>query len=294
MSDQFRKVDKGKPIASIFRQRTCSMTLEIRTFLDVPVTRVPTADGERELVLDLYLPQKTTGPLPLVIYIHGGGWKQGTQYRPPFKPRLFDEGIAVAAITYRFSQEAPFPACLEDCKLMTRWLRAHAGTYNLDPARFALWGISAGGHLASLMAATQHLPEYEGDGGWNNCDSSVLAVCNTCGPTDLQRTFTDPVPGEGMVEMCTALLGGSPQEIDQKAALASPVHHVGSTTPPHLIIHGEDDRVVPAYHATDFHQRLESVGVASECLLLDGTGHSIAPEQLDEPVRAFLCRHLLR
>jgi acetyl esterase/lipase len=269
------------------------MPVEIRTLLDLPVADVPVSGGSRSLLLDLYLPQNTGARLPVLIYIHGGGWKQGIPYRPPFKPRLFDEGIAVAAITYRFSHEAPFPACLEDCKMMTRWLRAHANGFNLDPDRFALWGISAGGHLASLMATTQHLPDFEGSGGWNDYPSSALAVCNTCGPTNLVRTATDPVPGEGMVEMCSALVGGLLPQHPERAAAASPVTHVSPSTPPHLILQGTNDPVVPAYHATDLHQSLLQAGVESELVLLPETGHSIEPEQMDQPVRAFLTRHLL-
>jgi carboxylesterase type B len=78
------------------------MPLELRVLLDLPVVRVPTRGGERQLVVDVWLPVRAE-PLPLVVYIHGGAWRGGTQYRPPFQPRLFDDAIAVAAITYRFT-----------------------------------------------------------------------------------------------------------------------------------------------------------------------------------------------
>jgi len=237
--------------------------------------------------MDLYLPEASGKHLPVLIYIHGGGWKQGTQYRPPFKPRLFDDGIAVAAITYRFSHEAPFPACLQDCKLMTRWLRAHAGTFGLDPDRFAAWGISAGGHLASLMGTTRHLPDYEGTCGWQEFDSSVLAVCTTCGPSDIRRTAIDPVPGEGMVTLCSDLIGGPLHDYPERAAAASPVTYVSADTVPHLIIQGMEDPIVPAYHASDLHDLLLATGIPSHLLLLPGVGHDIPPDSLDRPVRSF-------
>jgi len=228
------------------------VAIELQVRLDLPVCAVPTTTGQRELVVDLYRPECGDGPLPLVIYIHGGGWRQGTQYRPPFKPRLFDEGIAVAAISYRFSHEAAFPACLEDCKLMVRWLRAHAEQFGLDPARFAAWGISAGGHLASLLGTTNDNPEFEGEGGWRDFSSSVGAVCTCCGPTDLWRTATDPHPGEGMIGLCSDLIGGPLRESEAKARAASPLYHVGPHTVPHLFIHGEADPIVPMAQAAAF------------------------------------------
>lgn len=269
------------------------VAVKIHVELDHSVVRLPTRQGERELVVDLYLPEGKPGPRPLVIYIHGGGWQDGTQYRPPFKPRLFDNAIAVAAITYRFSQESPFPACLQDCKLMVRWLRAHSGEYGLDPERFGAWGISAGGHLASLLGTTAGHPEFEGDGGWDDFSSDVRAVCNCCGPTDLWRTAIDPVPGMGMIELCSNLIGAPLHANEEKARTASPLTYASPKSVAHLFIHGMEDPIVPDYHSRTLHAAFQRFGVPSEMLLLPGTGHDLPPDALDQPVRAFFLKNLL-
>jgi len=187
------------------------MSLELQVHLDVPFATVPTASGARTLVADLWVPQ--TGKLvPLVVYVHGGGWREGTQYRPPFQPRLFDHGIATAAITYRFSQEKPFPAMLHDCKTAVRWLRANAGRYGVDPERFAARGISAGAHLASLMALTQEKPELEGDGPFPEQSSAVRAVASWCGPTNMVGVFEGRPPVEGMMGLVRDVIAGPFEE----------------------------------------------------------------------------------
>ena len=270
------------------------MTVELRVVLDVEMARVPTQHGERALVVDLWLPQHVPGPLPTVVYIHGGGWQQGTQYRPPFQPRLSDEGIAIAAVTYRFGQEAPFPACLYDCKLAVRWLRAHAGAYGLDATRFAAWGISAGGHLVALLGLTNHQPEWEGDGPWREHSSAVSAVCTWCGVHDFLRPLTDPEPGVDLVPLLSNLLGGPLAEKQELAAAASPIQHVHPGSPPFLLVHGDEDPYVPVQHSVSLHETLRAAGVASELVILGGSGHTIVdqPEAVTA-TRRFLTRHLL-
>src|SRR5262245_16777171 len=107
-------------------------------------------DGHERNRLDLYLPMKTDNPLPVIIWIHGGGWRAGSKDRCPITA-LSAKGYAVASINYRFLVHADFPAQIEDCKAAVRWLRANAKTYNLDPDHIGVMGASAGGHLASLL-----------------------------------------------------------------------------------------------------------------------------------------------
>ncbi len=103
--------------------------------------------------LDLYLPPKADAPTPLVIWIHGGGWEAGNKENPPGLG-LLKKGYALASLNYRLSQEAKFPAQIEDCKAAIRFLRANAKKYNLDPDHFGVWGASAGGHLVALLGTT--------------------------------------------------------------------------------------------------------------------------------------------
>lgn len=126
-----------------------------------PVDRVPpgvtarrdlayVGDGHERQTLDVFVPETADGPLPLIIWIHGGGWQNGSKDGcPPLRTGFTERGYAVASINYRLSGHAVFPAQIEDCKAAIRWLRAHAEEYGLDPQRFGVWGSSAGGHLAA-------------------------------------------------------------------------------------------------------------------------------------------------
>src|SRR5215468_8396747 len=117
----------------------------------------------RAMLLDLYLPEKTDKPLPLIIWIHGGAWMGGSKDGPSPALRFLKDGYAVAHVGYRLSQEAKFPAQIHDCKAAVRWLRAKSKEYNLDPKKFVAWGSSAGGHLVALLGTTGGVAEFEGD-----------------------------------------------------------------------------------------------------------------------------------
>ena len=83
--------------------------------------------GSRPLLLDLYLPDDGGIPLPVILWIHGGAWREGNKDHPRALP-LVREGYAVASVEYRLSQEAIFPAQMHDCKAAVRWLRAMGST----------------------------------------------------------------------------------------------------------------------------------------------------------------------
>ncbi|MBC7771155.1 MAG: alpha/beta hydrolase, partial [Pyrinomonadaceae bacterium] len=124
-------------------------------------------------------------PLPVIIWIHGGGWESGTKDASP-AARLVSFGYAAVSISYRFSQIAPYPAQIHDCKAAIRWVRAHAKEYNFDPDRIGVWGASAGGHLAALLGTSAGDQELEGEiGGHLDQSSAVQAVCDWFGPTDM-------------------------------------------------------------------------------------------------------------
>lgn len=130
---------------------------------DVPYV----VNGHERHVLDIYLPEKANGPLPLIIWIHGGGWRNGSKNGcPPLRQGYVGRGYALASINYRLSGHATFPAQIEDCKAAIRWLRAHAKQYGFDPDRFGVWGSSAGGHLVALVGTSGiWRPGNSNDGG---------------------------------------------------------------------------------------------------------------------------------
>ncbi|MCC5804874.1 MAG: alpha/beta hydrolase [Opitutales bacterium] len=262
---------------------------KLRVNLDHPVVTVPVNGGERSLVVDLWIPEAAR-PLPYVVYIHGGGWRGGTQYRPPFAPRMWEDGIATVAVTYRFSGEAVFPAQTEDCAAMLRWLRENAAHHGLDPARYALWGISAGAHLSALLSL-----ELSRSAPGQKCAAALTqprAGVHWCGPTDLPRTAVDPFPGRGMVEMVGDLLGGPISAREDLARTASPVHHAHGDAPPQLIVHGARDPIVPVWHATAYAEALRAAGAPHELLLLEERDHNLGEAEEAGATRDFLRKHL--
>jgi len=106
--------------------------------------------GDRPLLLDLYLPQHSTHPPELLVWIHGGAWREGDK-DDPLLLALVEDGFALASIQYRLSHEAIYPAQIHDCKGAIRWLRAHANEYGYNAQRIGVAGSSAGGHLAALV-----------------------------------------------------------------------------------------------------------------------------------------------
>jgi acetyl esterase/lipase len=135
--------------------------------------------------LDLYVPSSGAAPYPLVVWIHGGGWERGDQTLAPDAPvrTLLTDGFAVASVDYRLSQDAPFPAQIDDVKAAVRFLRANAVTWSLDPKRFGAWGDSAGGHLAALLGTTGGVATFDAAALGNVDESSrVQAVVDWYGP----------------------------------------------------------------------------------------------------------------
>ncbi|MBL9177106.1 MAG: alpha/beta hydrolase [Verrucomicrobiaceae bacterium] len=254
--------------------------------------------GNKRQMLDLYLPEtKTTKPRPLVVYIHGGGWENGSKDQAGVLSNLIkDRNYAGASINYRLTNEAVWPAQIHDCKAAIRALRAHAAENQIDPEKIAVFGISAGGHLVSMLGVTGGVKELEGDLGPNLSQSSrVTCVLDFCGPSNF---FTLPSQGSviNMDDPKTAvskLLGGTIKNKPATARNASPVTYLTSDDAPFLLIHGDKDPLVPYAQATEFDAALEKAKIPS--ILLTGTnrGHVFFSAQLFERMRAFLDRHLL-
>ena len=248
----------------------------MKKLIDLEYARV----GERSLRLDLYLPEGTDGPLPLLVWIHGGAWWAGTKDHPRAL-RLLSRGYAVASVEYRLSQESVFPAQIHDCKAAIRWLRAHAGEYGLDPARFGAWGGSAGGHLVALLGTSAGVADLEGSlgceehAGCAEHASAVQAVCDWYGPSDLLRM--DDVPGSmehNAPDSPESQLVGAPiQSRPDLVARVNPITYITADAPPFLLMHGTDDNVVIPNQSEFLHAALVEAGVPSSLIMLGGLGH---------------------
>jgi acetyl esterase/lipase len=227
-------------------------------------------DGHERQKLDLYLPEKADGPLPVVVWVHGGAWRAGSKAGCP-AVFLAAKGFAVASVNYRFSQHAVFPAQIEDCKAAIRWLRANAKKYQLDPDHIGAWGASAGGHLVALLGTTGSLKELEGKEGSLDQSSKVQCVVDWFGPTDFRTMSREHA--NNSKSAVAALLGGAPAKKKETTALASPVAHVQKGCPPFLIMHGEKDRTVGMSQSELLAEALKKVNVPVTLVKLAGAGH---------------------
>lgn len=253
--------------------------------------------GHERNKLDLYLPEKAAGPLPLIIWVHGGGWQNGSKDGcPPLRAGYVAQGYAVASINYRLSGHAVFPAQIDDCKAAIRWLRAHAKEYSLDPQRFGVWGSSAGGHLVALIGTSGDVKAF--DVGANLDQSSrVQAVCDYYGPTDFTVFVTTPGYESHATDASpeAKLIGGSVMQNKDKAARVNPITYVTKDDPPFLIVHGDKDPTVPINQSQLLFDALKKTEVSAHFHTIHGAGHGgpgFAGQNIDEMVSQFFAERL--
>jgi len=228
--------------------------------------------GDQDLHAEFAYPNNSTKPLPAIIYVHGGGWARGGYKGAPLV-RMAVDGYFAASIEYRFSNVAKWPAQLEDCKLAVRWLRANAAKYNVDPDRIGVFGASAGGHLVDCLA-TMDEPKYEGTGGYPGVSSAVQAVVDFYGPTD----FTRPeIYSPAALKLTEGLFGVPCATNPALWKSGSPLYSVKPGTPPTLLVHGEEDHLVPPAQSTEYADALEKARVPHQVLMVRNAGHDFAP-----------------
>jgi len=263
------------------------------------------------LLLDLYLPIGAERPVPVIVWLHGGGWRIGDRkLGPDFRVRFAEQGYAMASIEYRLSSEATFPAQIHDVKAAIRWLRSAADEYGLDSGNIGLWGSSAGGHLAAL-AGTTGFGRLEGLELENqDFSSEVQAVVDGYGPTDfLQmeehsnvelKPSIDPEsirlhPVRSHTESDSPesqLLGAPIQTVPHLVREANPISYIDKNVPPFLILHGLSDAAVPAHQSELLYNALiEQENEATLCLI-QGLGHGFFNNNdLDEQPLVVELRH---
>ncbi|MFW5690293.1 MAG: alpha/beta hydrolase fold domain-containing protein [Planctomycetota bacterium] len=219
-----------------------------------------------ELLLDIHVPDGP-GPHPCISWICGGGWK-GMNKRGCLGVvgYLVDAGFALLAGNYRVTSQAPWPAQIEDCKAAIRYARAHADEFALDVDRFGVVGDSAGGHLAAMVAVAG--PDAGFDVGENlEASSAVSAAVPIYPPTDFPR-WDGP-----LLDEITALLGGRIEEVPETAAAASPITYVTPGAPPHMLIHGDVDKIVPHRQSVLYRDALQAADVEVTLHTVEGVGH---------------------
>lgn len=242
--------------------------------------------GNDQLLLDVYAPQAQQGKLPLVIWIHGGGWISGSRaWCPRF---LVQRGYILATIDYRLAPGAAWPAQIQDCKAAVRFLRANADKFGIDPDKIGVWGASAGGHLAAMLGTTGGIKILEGDGGNGGISSGVQAVCDFAGPTDLEKLLKDKARTPA-VAFAEKLLGSMTGEAGKTA---SPTNYVNKDDPPFLIMHGQNDAIVPLSQAQLLADLLRKAGVDVVFKIVPHGAHDFAGLAIDAAAAEFFDAHL--
>ncbi|RUL89771.1 alpha/beta hydrolase [Tautonia sociabilis] len=260
---------------------------------DGPVLRdlVYRTDGDRPERLDVYLPAGSppAGGWPVVLAIHGGGWRRFSRerYGPKVEPlRAF--GYAVVAPNYTLSAPGrpSWPENLDDVKEAVRWVRRNASQFGFDAGRIAAIGESAGGHLAALLGTSPDDPGPDG------LSSRVDAVIDFFGPADLAALVSDSRGGPAAVQM----LGGLPEAIPSRYEEASPVFLASADDAPTLIVHGSADPVVNPRQSQLLADALRREGVPTQLVILPRAGHGFGPFQpgtgISEQVLQFLATFL--
>ena len=258
--------------------------------------------GYRPLLLDLTVPDHAT-PAPLVIHIYGGAFATGSRKHSPLgrylAGRLPDAGFALAHVEHRHSREAPFPAQLHDLKAAVRWLRRHSTALGVDPTRFAAWGTSSGGHLATMLAVTGDRPDLDGVVGLTGVSGAVQAAVSWNAPVDLARLPPPPAesPFHRLGEDPHDWLVGAPVTArPDLAAAASTSTYPTADAAPLLLAHGELDDVIPIDHSEQIAAAYAAAGADAELVRVPGAGHSFADPDRERLVTAgidFLRRRLL-
>lgn len=266
------------------------------------------SNGSAAQKLDIYLPDGGTGPYPVIVAIHGGGFDSGDKASAEVNPQMagLERGYAVVSINYRLSGEAKFPAAVFDVKAAVRFLRAAAGAYQLDPRRIALWGTSAGANLASVVGTSAGVADMEDRAMGSSAEASnVQAVVDFYGPTDFaameeqfaQAGVTDHVRHDPVDSAESRYMGFQISAYPDRAAAADPTRYISEKTCPFFIENGTNDTVVPAQQHMLFAMALKQViGVGNVThVVLHGAGHGGPqfedPANLDR-VFTFLDRHL--
>ena len=246
----------------------------------------------------------STGLQPLIVWINGAGWRKCDKNLMAAEMQYFAEhGYAVACIQYRHSGEGSFPAQLIDVKTAVRFLRSHAAQYGIDPDRIATMGRSAGGHLSSWMA--MNTDGFDSD-EWAGTSSKVQAAVNYFGPVDVKRcnlieieNFKNPNHRWHKLEETHggALVGGDPATMLERSDAASPIFSINPGTAPLIILHGDQDPLVPCSMSEEFYDRLAQAGLEdqTELYIVKNGGHGtreLFQTEVKERILRFLDRYL--
>jgi acetyl esterase/lipase len=246
--------------------------------------------GGKPRLADLYLPTLPHGHAPVIVWLHGGGFRFGDRrMAPDLAQFLAARGFAMVSFDYRLSDEAIFPAAVEDTKTLVRWVRSIAKKHGLDGEKLGLWGSSAGSHLAACAALSQE-DEFAGE-EHPDFSSKVQAVLDGYGPVDFGRIDQDRIPPDAKpvevesVSVPNLLPAGHPDSFESRflgtpvgssgaaVARANPANYVRSGAPPFLMLHGLHDPLMPWQQSRILFDALRDAGNDATLLVIQRLGH---------------------
>lgn len=261
-----------------------ALLAQTNSFPNLVYATVQVAGLPQNLLLDLRVPAGS-GPFPLVVWVHGGGWQGGSRLPiPSAATRLPTRGYAVASIDYRLSGTAVWPAQIHDCKAAIRYLRANASTYGLDQDRIAVMGSSAGGHLVAALATMGDVAtvrsgtfavDLEGTVGPHLGTSSRVQACvDQFGPTNMLHSHDFPgLDHDGAGSAESLLVGGAIQTVPERWATVDPISFLSPDDAPMLVMHGTDDTVVPFHQSRMLLDATTAIGHDASIFAVQDNGH---------------------
>ncbi|MCK5175762.1 MAG: alpha/beta hydrolase fold domain-containing protein, partial [Planctomycetes bacterium] len=253
--------------------------------------------------LDLAMPaERGSKARPAIVFVHGGGWRSGDKRSNSFLNPILEfaaKGYVCITVNYRMLDEVKMPDIIADVKCAVRWLRAHAGKYNVDPDRIGAYGNSAGAHLVTMLGLCPTEAGLEGDGPWQEYSSMVQAVVASATPTGWvlsperqkqsdERRKNRPATGNDTRSM--------PLKVKKQV---SPTSYVSADVPPMLFVHDDSDSTVPVWHSDEFVEALNAAGAKDVTYMRydNGSGHGVFGRNIAEtgPAReAFFERTLIK
>jgi len=243
----------------------------------IAALNLPYREGNERWTLDLFYPENIHDATPAIVFIHGGGWRNGNKRKWGILNAAMTfakKGYVTASLNYRLIQKNENPAVgiqngVEDVKCAVRWLRANAEKYNIDPKRIGGYGNSAGAHLVSMLGLCPPSAGLEGDGPYQEYSSNIQAVVASATPTDFSLFESNEQKRQ--------------EELSKKL---SPITYVHKNAPPFLLFHDTADKTVDIKHSDTFVVALKKAKAKDVTYKSynNGSGHGVFYKNADETV----------
>lgn len=267
------------------------------SYLDIPYK---TAEGGEPVKLDIYMPERQLTPrIPMLVFFHGGGWDSGSKQLKDGDWEVFhvfrELGFAVVSVEYRLTNaERKFPIPFADAADALRWLRAHGPEYGLNPHKLNVVGTSAGGQMALLEGLAGD--RFKDDATLASVPLQINAIVSICGPTDLTDLsgYYSSADREEAAALLLGLFGAPYEELPEAYKLASPINHIHADAPPILLLHGQEDNIVPIQQADKFYAAAADAGARIEYVSVANADHKFRAPEGEEisPAMSVLLRKL--